>query len=162
MNEAAAFPAAHHLPGMQFTTHCSQWGENEVSLFCSIPHIWGGQTLIHMLSLSPMREIMGSEGLSWYWALPPWGRGVVCKGKLFLLLSSMRPILDVFCSKCVLELLHWCPGLPRRHSCPWAIVKIGVLWWEDGRKLLFHHDHDFALPYQRFAVLTVQGLQYFS
>lgn len=36
----------------------------------------------------------------------------------------------------MLELLCWTLGLPQRYPCPWAIVKISVLWKENGRELL--------------------------
>lgn len=48
----------------------------------------------------------------------------------------MPPILDLFfflsffflSSSVVLKLLYGTPRLPQRYSCPWVIVKIGVLW----------------------------------
>lgn len=68
-----------------------------------------------------------------------------CLINLFLMLSIAVSIsfnLEYFFSSGVLELLHWIPGLPQRHCHPQMIVKIGILWEEDGRKLLFHHIAD--------------------
>lgn len=41
--------------------------------------------------------------------------------------SSLGFILFYFCISDVLEFLHWTCGLPQRHACLWAIVRIGVL-----------------------------------
>lgn len=45
------------------------------------------------------------------------------------------------------------PGLPEKHSHPWATVKIGVPWEEDSRKL-FHHVADITLQvtFQRIKI----------
>lgn len=61
-----------------------------------------------------------------------WRRGDAGKVKLFLLPSSMPPILFLsfvlfLLPIGVLELLYWTPTLLQRHFCPWVIVKISVL-----------------------------------
>lgn len=68
--------------------------------------------------------------------MPLCGRGYVGNIKLFLLLSSVRPVLDSFVlSDSVLALLCWALGFPQRLTHLWVIVKVGVLWLEDERKL---------------------------
>lgn len=50
----------------------------------------------HMPSLSPVRGIMGWEGLSWHWPVLHCGRDDVGKIKLFLIPFSMCPITGYF------------------------------------------------------------------
>lgn len=62
----AAILPPHTAPQSHSTPQFSGWGRKEVSLFDSILHSWGNQTLTLMLSLSLTGEITGQEGLSWY------------------------------------------------------------------------------------------------
>lgn len=65
--------------------------------------------------------------------------------------SSVRPVSEF----CVLGLLCWTPGPPPRPSRVWVMVQIGVLWGEDGRKLLFCHDDDATLCKSDFKLFSV-------
>ena len=100
------------------TPQHSRWDKNEVGLLVA-SHTAAEAGWSHVL-LSPMREIMGQEGLSWHWAVPPWGRDDSHKGVPLTLFSASS--LGFFCSSGVLELLHWTPGLPQRHCYPWVII----------------------------------------
>lgn len=77
------------------------WGK--VDLSGSILHSWRTRELTHMLSLSPMREIMDYEHLFWHWAMLHLGRGETGKAKLFLLPSSVCSISDFFFYSNLLE-----------------------------------------------------------
>lgn len=54
------------LPVMLLTTQYSGQGDREMCLFGFILQRWGNKTVTHMLSLSPIGEIMGWEDLSWH------------------------------------------------------------------------------------------------
>lgn len=114
---ATVLPAPPHLQVRQYRSVF--WvGENEVSLFGSILHSWGNQALAHAhfhgrnhMSLAGSFLALSCTTLKERW------QGDV---KLFLLPSSMHPILTCFCSNSMLELLCLTPRYP-----PKALVSLG-------------------------------------
>lgn len=77
---------------LYFISQCSGWSKKAVGLFDRVLYSWGSQVLTHVLSLSPMGEILGQEKPYWQWALLPWGRSNEGKVKLCLSFSLVFPI----------------------------------------------------------------------
>lgn len=75
---------------MQIMTWYSGWDKREMDFFGNVSHSWGNGTLRHTPYLTG--GIIGWEGLPWYWAEVPWGRGNVMKAELFLLSFPMHLI----------------------------------------------------------------------
>ena len=100
------FPS-HSLPWS-----CRSWLNNLdgvrkklVSFTVSVLQSWENWVLTGAFSFSPMGEMWDKED----------------KVKLFLLSSSVLPIIFFFCSNGVLELLFQTPSFPQRLPCPWEI-----------------------------------------
>lgn len=103
---------------MQLTTPYSGCGKIEMDLFDKSQHSWRSCALTHMLSLAPVREITGPEGIE------------LCR--LGVGLMWVKPDCSSYPLQCVhivfsfssdvLELLCWELGLPERLFHPWVIV----------------------------------------
>lgn len=59
-------PSLSRTPVMQLTAQYSGWSKRETGFLGRVPHCWGGQVLLHMLSLSPAGEITGQENDFWH------------------------------------------------------------------------------------------------
>ena len=104
----------------------------------------GAQSLCsHFLYGRNLRPNWGTlrKGFQW-WGVLLWGRGDAGKMELFLLLSASLSALSFFalvvCQKFSTE-------FSKRYFHPCVVVKIGAMWGDVSRKVLFHLLHDIIL-----------------
>lgn len=128
-----------HLFPIPVTQHTSVFwvGLERGEPLSSVLHSWGLPACTHMLSLPKMEETMAWDDVSGQWA-KHLGRAVTsyplqCIQLLifFSLIVSRTSLLDSWTSTMI--------------SCPWLIVYICVLFGDDGKTLLFHHEDDISL-----------------
>lgn len=67
-------------------------------------------------SLFLMREVTSPEGLSWPWAVPPWGKLAQVKWNCYAYPFQCVQSQISFCSSGELAPPLWPPGLPHRHA----------------------------------------------
>lgn len=119
----------------------SERGEKEVGVLNSFTQSCGSWALTHMFSLSSAGEITGQACLSWHWAVEDEVTGDV---GIFLLPFSMCPISVLYFFLCFNDIVLTPPldsWVPERCSHLCAIIKISILWVEEGNstELMLQH-----------------------